>query len=118
MLRDAHILHRVDWYEDQNHTKLVSPDVALSGEFDRLWPLTHVGLDYHILHCLYLWRQLHAAVVKHRHVDLDLYSYEHTVHCTSVILDTENYPNLITLIDSGVQYWRNVPLSDGENMAG
>lgn len=76
-----------EWYEDIHHTNRSTWDRAISGEFENLYPLE----DYHVMHCLYLWRKLHSAIIHHRHIDRDIYDYEHTLHCTRLILDWPRY---------------------------
>lgn len=106
------MLKEVDfqWYGDANHTQPVSWDLALSGEFDALWPLH----DYHIMHCLYLWRRLHSAVVGHLYLDDDVYAYHHTLHCTRLIMqwpmEWKYGKNTTTISPSGLPYCRNEPL--------
>ncbi|KAF1968958.1 hypothetical protein BU23DRAFT_557988 [Bimuria novae-zelandiae CBS 107.79] len=70
------------WYRDPEHTDLVPVEVALSGDYDRLYPL----YDFHIIHCLYQFRRLHMAIIEHRQIDDDVFSYGHTVHCTKLIM--------------------------------
>jgi hypothetical protein len=70
------------WYLDQEHTKEVPQEVAYSGEFIKLYPLH----DFHIAHCVYLWRKLHKAVIAKGPIDEDLYDYKHTHHCTKLIM--------------------------------
>jgi hypothetical protein len=106
------MLKEVDfqWFEDPYHTKPVSWAVARSGEFEALWPVK----DFHIMHCLYLWRRLHSAVVEHRYLDDDVYSYGHTVHCTRLIMqwpkEWQYGKNTTTIATSGRPYCRNRPL--------
>ncbi len=71
------------WFSDKRHTQQVSTELAYSGKFDALYPL----YDYHIAHCLYLWRRLHYAVIHNRPIDDDLFAYEHTIHFTRMILE-------------------------------
>jgi len=96
------------WYADRNHTQQVPEQVALSGEFDKLFPL----YDYHIAHCLYLWRRLHHAVVTTRPLDDDLLSYEHTIHCTRMILAWRSpYEKMtLTIAHTGLPFCRERPL--------
>ncbi|RDI81163.1 hypothetical protein Vi05172_g8791 [Venturia inaequalis] len=98
------------WYADAQHTKPVSWELARSGEFDALYPLH----DYHIMHCLYLWRRLHAALVGHLYLDDDVYAYGHTVHCTRLImrwpLEWRYGKNTTTVSPSGRPFCRNEPL--------
>ena len=100
------MLQEVDFllFLDPERTKPAPREVALSGDWDLLWPL----YDFHIMHCLYQWRRLHLAVIEHRSIDDDVYSYEHTLHCTRMLI---NWPNEIrygknttTIINSGVSY--------------
>ena len=66
---------------DIQHSKPATIDDAHSGRY-QLFPLHH----YHIIHCLYQWRRLHLAIIEHRHIDNDVYSYGHTLHCTRLIM--------------------------------
>lgn len=43
---------------DANLTKPVPRALALTGEYAELF----VDWEYHILHCVYLWRKLHRAM--------------------------------------------------------
>jgi hypothetical protein len=70
------------WYADKEHTKIYPSELVLRGEFDKVYP----SGDYHIYHCLYLWRRLHHAVLKNKPVDEDLFRYGHTLHCTRMIM--------------------------------
>ncbi|KJZ70272.1 hypothetical protein HIM_10353 [Hirsutella minnesotensis 3608] len=70
------------WYADNKHTKVYSSELVLRGEFDKVYP----SGDYHIYHCLYLWRRLHHAVLNRKPVDEDLLKYGHTLHCTRMIM--------------------------------
>jgi hypothetical protein len=98
------------WYADREHTEPVTTDFALTGQFDALWPLH----DFHIMHCLYLWRRLHSAIVQHRHLDDDVYAYGHTVHCTRLIMQWPNEwkygKNSTTIATSGRPFCRKTPL--------
>lgn len=102
------MLEEVDfkWYADREHTKEVSRDVVLAGEFEAVYP----DNDYHIMHCLYLWRRLHSAIIEHRHLDDDVYSYEHTLHCTRLIMKWPRGINSTTIATSGIPYCRLQPL--------
>jgi hypothetical protein len=106
------MLKEVDfqWFADREHTKPVTTEFALSGQFDALWPLH----DFHIMHCLYLWRRLHSAITQHRHLDDDVYAYGHTVHCTRLIMQWPNEwkygKNSTTIATSGRPYCRKDPL--------
>ncbi|KGO67152.1 hypothetical protein PITC_020580 [Penicillium italicum] len=102
------MLEEVDfkWYADREHTQEVSRDAVLAGEFDAVYP----DNDYHIMHCLYLWRRLHSAIIEHRYLDDDVYSYEHTLHCTRLIMRWPKGINSTTIATSGIPYCRSQPL--------
>jgi hypothetical protein len=89
---------------DSEKTQQAPQDVAFAGDWDFLWPTP----DFHILHCIYQWRRLHRAMLEHRAIDDDVFSYDHTLHCTRMLL---NWPNEIrqgknttTIINSKVSY--------------
>ncbi|KAK3613793.1 hypothetical protein LTR56_027673 [Elasticomyces elasticus] len=73
---------QLEWFADEEHIVPVSQEVAYAGEYEWLYPLH----DYHVLHCLYLWRCFHIAVLEYRMIDADLLSYGHTLHCTKMIM--------------------------------
>lgn len=92
------------FYQDPEFTTPASKELALSGDWDLLWPVH----SFHIMHCLYQFRRLHKAILEHRSIDDDVLSYGHTLHCTRMIM---NWPNEIrwgknttTIIDSRVSY--------------
>ncbi|OJJ42286.1 hypothetical protein ASPZODRAFT_137372 [Penicilliopsis zonata CBS 506.65] len=96
------------WYMDEQHTQEVPWELALSGEFEVLYPL----YDFHKIHCLYLWRRLHHAVLNNRPLDDDLLEYEHTVHCTRNLLTWPD-PHVqegLTTAHAGIPFCRSNPL--------
>ncbi|KAL2060783.1 hypothetical protein VTL71DRAFT_9425 [Oculimacula yallundae] len=95
-----------EWFYDSEHTLPAPKDLVMKGEFDTIYPL----YDYHIMHCLYLWRRLHSAVVEHRQLDDDVYSYGHTLHCTRLIMGWKMEKNTTTIATSGIPFCRNEPL--------
>ncbi|KAI2828901.1 hypothetical protein CBS133816_5133 [Aspergillus niger] len=94
------------WYADREHTQEVAREQVLAGEFEAVYP----DNDYHIMHCLYLWRRLHSAVLEHRFLDDDVYSYEHTLHCTRLIMQWPRGLNSTTIATSGIPYCRATPM--------
>ncbi|KAG4435261.1 hypothetical protein IFR05_009257 [Cadophora sp. M221] len=71
------------WFTDKEHTQEVSQDVAVAGDFWILYPL----YDFHVAHCLHLWRKLHKAVLNKSGIDDDLWKYGHTDHCVNLIMN-------------------------------
>ncbi|GKZ22400.1 hypothetical protein AbraIFM66951_011568 [Aspergillus brasiliensis] len=94
------------WYADREHTQEVSRELVLAGEFEAVYP----DNDYHIMHCLYLWRRLHSAILEHRYLDDDVYSYGHTLHCTRLIMQWPRGLNSTTIATSGIPFCRATPL--------
>ncbi|GLB11140.1 hypothetical protein AtubIFM57258_007559 [Aspergillus tubingensis] len=94
------------WYANRDHTEEVDRERVLAGEFEAVYP----DNDYHIMHCLYLWRRLHSAMLEHRYLDDDVYSYEHTLHCTRLIMQWPRGLNTTTVATSGIPYCRATPL--------
>jgi len=71
------------WYADRAHTIVVPTEIVQRGEFEMVFP----DNIFHVKHCLHLWRKLHHAIVTGRSVDEDIMEYEHTVHCTVLIME-------------------------------
>ncbi|PWY96372.1 hypothetical protein BO94DRAFT_592027 [Aspergillus sclerotioniger CBS 115572] len=69
------------WFTEFNGTETVPKDVVGAGELD-LW----VSWKYHIIHCTYMWRKMHRAMERGRPMDSHLRSYNHTVHCSQMLL--------------------------------
>jgi hypothetical protein len=73
----------IEWWEDVKHTQPVAWDRAKAGEFEVLY----ASHPYHVAHCLYQWRKLHWALLNHQHIDHDFFVFDHTLHCTRLILE-------------------------------
>jgi len=68
------------FWTSENGTETVPLEVAFLGE-RTLW----IPWRYHIVHCTFVWRQLHRAY-EAGWVDSDLRRYGHTKHCQRMIL--------------------------------
>ncbi|OIW34365.1 hypothetical protein CONLIGDRAFT_709712 [Coniochaeta ligniaria NRRL 30616] len=86
MLAEPQVNWNFTWYADHEHTIVVPPEKVFRGEFDKVYP----NNLFHIKHCLHLWRKLHHAVLTSRPVDEDILDYDHTIHCTKMIMDWVN----------------------------
>jgi hypothetical protein len=84
-----------DWtfFRHENGTSPVSREVALLGELD-----LYVTQEYHQVHCMYMWRQMHRAFTIQKHIDSHLNNYYHTVHCHHVMLGNQFPPESIGAI--------------------
>ncbi|KAK5652846.1 hypothetical protein OQA88_9512 [Cercophora sp. LCS_1] len=73
------------FYRDDNSTSdVVSLEQALQGD-ESLW----VDWYYHIVHCTFIWRQMHRAYEVRGWIDSHLDSYRHTLHCQKTLLDRD-----------------------------
>jgi hypothetical protein len=71
------------WYSDKEHTIQVPTEMAEKGEWNELlYPLP----NFHKIHCLYLWRKMHHALLNNLPLDDDLMEEDHTIHCTKNLL--------------------------------
>jgi hypothetical protein len=43
--------------------------------------------NFHAVHCSYMWRKMHAAMVNRLPIDSDLSNWHHTIHCESIHLN-------------------------------
>lgn len=63
-------------------TNISVPLVAvITGELDAF-----VTWRYHIVHCTFMWRQMHRALAR-GWIDAHLNSYNHTLHCQNTLLE-------------------------------
>ncbi|KAM7184992.1 hypothetical protein V8F20_011976 [Naviculisporaceae sp. PSN 640] len=75
---------------DQNDT--VPLEEALKGEKDLL-----VDWEFHVVHCTFMWRQMHRAFTVGGWIDSHLDSYAHTMHCQRTLLDKERSPREVSV---------------------
>jgi hypothetical protein len=61
---------------NDNKTFLDAATVRL-GEHESLY----VSQEYHIQHCIYMWKKLHRAFLGVRQLDAYIWDYAHTEHC-------------------------------------
>jgi hypothetical protein len=60
------------------------PEVA-RGEYDELY----VSWEYHIVHCVFMWKKLHRAITGSRVVDSYIGNIAHTDHCGRMLLKSD-----------------------------
>ncbi|KAK4501091.1 hypothetical protein PRZ48_006897 [Zasmidium cellare] len=68
------------FYSNVNLTEPVDQFVAMQGETQ-----LYVPWEYHIVHCTFMWRQMHRAYER-GWIDAHLGNYNHTLHCQQMIL--------------------------------
>jgi hypothetical protein len=49
----------------------------------------HVRWEFHLVHCMFMRRQMLRAVLDGRHLDGHVAAYGHTVHCGTALLDED-----------------------------
>ncbi len=69
------------FYADDKFTIPVSQEIARQGNRTPLF----VKWDYHIVHCTFMWRQMHRAYER-GWIDSHLGNYNHTLHCQRMML--------------------------------
>jgi hypothetical protein len=69
------------FYADDKFTAPVSQEIALQGDRTPLF----VKWDYHLVHCTFMWRQMHRAYER-GWIDNHLGNYNHTLHCQKMML--------------------------------
>ncbi|KIX02314.1 uncharacterized protein Z518_08255 [Rhinocladiella mackenziei CBS 650.93] len=87
------------YYADITGKRPVSYEAAFGGTND-LW----VEWDLHVTHCTFMWRQMHRAFTQKGFIDSHLNSYNHTLHCQSVL--TEEHDSWLADTAARVRYPR------------
>lgn len=62
-------------------------DVVAQGEWKYLW----VEWEYHQLHCTFMWRKMHRAILNHWPMEDRLMSWGHTLHCEDMLVNWPEY---------------------------
>jgi hypothetical protein len=68
------------FYTERHGNITVPQEEALRGE-QSLW----VSWHYHMVHCTFMWRQMHRAY-ENGWIDAHLHAYNHTLHCQKMLL--------------------------------
>ena len=76
---------RWQWYEDKDGGKPVPLADVETGNYKRLY----VTGEYHVVHCVFMWKKLHRAIVRGGKVDSYVGNLAHTEHCARILLDQE-----------------------------
>lgn len=70
------------WYNDVGATQQVPQEVAALGEI----PIMYVEESFHHIHCTYIWKKMHRAYISGRVIDSYIGSWNHTFHCSEMLL--------------------------------
>lgn len=77
LLDDFLSLRNWTWYHDIKATQVADEHLVHQGKFDHLY----VTWEYHKVHCAYMWRKLHRAMMSGSRVDGYIGNSNHTRHC-------------------------------------
>lgn len=58
-------------------------DVIFRGDYPKLF----TQKEYHSVHCFYMMKKMHKAILEHRPIDSYLTEWHHTNHCGMVVLN-------------------------------
>ena len=76
---------RWQWYEDEYGGKPVPLADVETGNYKKLY----VTWEYHVVHCVFMWKKLHRAVNSGGRVDSYVGNLAHTEHCARILLDQD-----------------------------
>ncbi|EOA81815.1 uncharacterized protein SETTUDRAFT_97260 [Exserohilum turcica Et28A] len=79
-----------EFFKFPNKTSPVTKETALTGEHTLF-----VTTEYHRVHCMYMWRQMHRAFTVRKYIDSHLNDWHHTLHCHKVMLGEQLPPESI-----------------------
>jgi len=73
-----------------NDTDPVGQDDAYTGDYPHLF----VNWEYHVMHCTYMWRKMHRAILGEGRAILDgiAKDMQHTNHCETMLLRRQEVP--------------------------
>jgi hypothetical protein len=74
------------WYHDAGGQSPAHVEDVMAGKHDNLY----VSAEYHVLHCTFMWRKLHRALLSGAPIDGYIGNYGHTEHCEKMILAAMN----------------------------
>jgi hypothetical protein len=95
------------YYTNSSAVEEVSPVVAARGEMD-----LHVTWEYHVVHCTFMWMQMHRAFAGRGYIDSHLDSWNHTKHCQVVGLE-RTFPMDRVNVEGKVRYPECRAVGDG-----
>lgn len=86
LVADFLALQPWDWFSDSLGTEPVSLEVALKGDAAQMY----VSWQYHITHCVFMWKKMHRALKRDGVIDAYIGNYNHTSHCGHMLMMVEN----------------------------
>jgi hypothetical protein len=86
----SHQKHPITFWTNNTAIETVPLEVAAKGEMN-----LHVTWETHVIHCTYMWMQMHRAYGVRGYIDSHLDNWAHTKHCQAVILEKEIGPETV-----------------------
>lgn len=82
-LMDEFLLHSnwTWWFDAEGGMSVPSSEVA-AGHHSELY----VTWEYHLVHCTYMWKKMHQAILQGRPLDSYIANLNHTLHCEMMLL--------------------------------
>jgi hypothetical protein len=71
------------YWTNASAVETIPAEVVAKGETE-----PYVTWEYHVVHCTYMWLQMHRAYGERGYIDVHLDGWEHTRHCQEVALET------------------------------
>ena len=78
----SHQKRPITFWTNNTAVETVPLEVAAKGEMN-----LHVTWKKHVIHCTYMWMQMHRAYGERGYIDSHLDNWAHTKHCQTVILE-------------------------------
>jgi hypothetical protein len=75
------------YYRDPQQTEELTLEEAYRGELEVLY----TSWRWHLVHCTYVWKKLHRALLDGKNIDSYSANINHTAHCSeAILLDSAN----------------------------
>lgn len=81
------------YYVSPSGNETVAPEIVAQGE-----TVAYVNWEYHVVHCTYMWMQMHRAYAERGFIDSHVDSWAHTRHCQMVILEKSITPDTVSVV--------------------
>ncbi len=88
------------WYLDAQGDREVPIEQVREGELDHLF----VTWEFHMTHCVFMWKKLHRAMLGGKMVDSYSWEYDHTRHCGMMILGSQDREWNVTHTEIRIKY--------------
>ncbi len=88
-------------YDEHGTLETISHEFVMTGEFTDVY----VDQEYHVHHCIAMWKKLHRALLRGGQGAIDEYigSYNHTLHCEEMLLEGEEPGMSLSVVNSVIR---------------